>query len=394
LISQLTIAKRLTAAYVAGLTLIAVLSGTVHVLLDRVIVQQRDAGTVINVAGRQRMLSQRIALLASDVHAGDTKARQPLVDATALMERSENALVRGGDLGIVQPLSPAAQRYYFEGLAPLDPAVRAFLGAAHRFVAPVNGDDAEDAYRAMATDARTFLLPALDRAVSIFEGEANSRIDWLRTAQTVLLAVLLITLVLEALLIFRPLVLKVKRYSADLYELATRDGLTGLTNRRHFMESAARDFLLARRSPRRLSALILDIDHFKQINDTHGHAVGDKVLRHFAAIATGTLRRSDVLGRIGGEEFALVLNEIELSAAMTVAEKLRQTIADDRTEGLPAFTISVGVGLLERDDKDIDDVFRRADLALYTAKRGGRNRVAFEPAGEQDPIFVAEPASP
>jgi diguanylate cyclase (GGDEF)-like protein len=222
------------------------------------------------------------------------------------------------------------------------------------------------------------LLPNLNQAVSIFEDEANQRIAWLRTAQKVVLITLLLTLSLEAIFIFRPLVGRVRRYAANLYEMATRDSLTGLSNRRHFMDAGNRELLLARRSGRPLSVVMLDLDHFKSVNDTYGHAVGDSVLKRFSAIALATLRNSDVIGRIGGEEFALLLREMPPRDAAAVAEKLRAAVAADRSEGLPGFTVSIGVSGVDASDASLDDVLRRADKALYAAKAGGRNRVAVD----------------
>jgi diguanylate cyclase (GGDEF)-like protein len=373
--SERDVARRLTAAYVLGLTMVACLATVTHFLLNDVIVGQRDSATVINVAGRQRMLSQRIGLLASDLHAGDEGARAALSDAAALMRRSEDALTRGNDLGISHVLLPVERHYYFDGPDALDPAVRSFLDAVQRYLKPASPEEGEAAYRTLQVAAHTTLLPALDRAVSNFEGEANQRIEWLHTTQEIVLATLLITLALEAMFIFRPLVRKVRLYAEHLYEMATSDSLTGLANRRHFMANARREFLLARRSGQPLSVLILDIDHFKQINDKNGHAVGDSVLRRFAEVGSGALRASDLLSRIGGEEFALVLPGMEVSAALAVAEKLRLAVAEDRSEGLPPLTVSIGIGTLAPEDQGIDDVLRRADHALYAAKQGGRNRV-------------------
>ncbi len=374
--AERAIARRLTYAYIAGLALIAILSGAVHVLLNNVIVAQGDSATVINVAGRQRMLSQRIGLLATDLHAGDATARQPLLDAVTLMERSEKALMQGGDLGIRHELSPPAHRFYLEGATPLDFAVRQFVLDARRFAQPLPGDDVEAAYRRLQAAARTTLLPNLNQAVSIFENEANRRIEWLRTAQKVVLITLLITLSLEAIFIFRPLVDRVRRYAASLYELATRDSLTGLANRRHFMDVGNRELVLASRSGRPLSVAMLDLDHFKSVNDTYGHAVGDLVLKRFASLALATLRSSDIVGRIGGEEFALILREMSPFDASAVAEKLRAAAAADRSEGLPVFTVSIGISVANANDRSLDDVLRRADKALYAAKVEGRNRVA------------------
>lgn len=379
--SERAIARRLTYAYIAGLALIAILSGAVHLLLNNVIEAQGDSATVINVAGRQRMLSQRIGLLAMDLHAGDATARQPLMDAVTLMQHSEKALTEGGDLGISQQLSPAAHRFYREGSQPLDQSVSQFVQDARQFAEPTNGELAEAAYQHLQAAARTTLLPALNQAVSIFESEANGRIHWLRRAQRVVLFTLLLTLSLEAIFIFRPLVGRVRRYAANLYEMATRDSLTGLSNRRHFMDVGSREVLLASRSTKPLCVVMLDLDHFKAVNDGYGHAVGDAVLKRFAALSLETLRASDVMGRIGGEEFALLLRETTLPAALVVAEKLRRAVEEDRSEGYPALTVSIGISMIDQQDKNVDDLLRRADKALYRAKREGRNRIVVDALG-------------
>jgi len=387
LVSDRTVTRGLTAGYLLGLALIAGFSIGVHLLLDHVISQQHDAATIINVAGRQRMLSQRIGMLAADLKLGDTDARQPLLDAMALMQRSQDALVQGGDLGIRNALSPTARQFYFEGLEPLDPEVRRFLDVARRFAAPAEGDDVEDAFRRLEIMSRTGLLPALNQAVLLFEREANARVEQLRDAQSIVLVIILVALSLEAMFIFRPLVSRVSRYAAQLYEMATRDGLTGLSNRRDFMDRASHDLLLARQSGKPLSAIVLDLDHFKKINDHYGHAVGDAVLRRFAEISTTALRPRNAMSRIGGEEFALVLPDTALPDAMAVAERLRNVVANDRSASLPVFTLSVGVSALEAGDKSIDDVLSRADRALYKAKKDGRNRVAT--LLHDDPLFAA-----
>ncbi|WP_198670424.1 diguanylate cyclase [Oceanicella sp. SM1341] len=372
--TERSIAHRMTIAYLVGLTLLAVLSSAVHFLLDGVIVQQQDSATVINVAGRQRMLSQRIALLAADMEDGKADARNQMLEAAQAMERAQDALINGGDLGIARALSPAARALYFDGPAPLDAKVRSYLGAVARYAA--GGDDATGAYTQITRMARSELLPDLDAAVKLFEREAQDDVAWMRTAQKVVLATLLLTLALEAVFIFHPLVRMVRNYAAHLYEMATQDGLTGLPNRRHFMETADRQFQIARRTGQPLAALVLDLDHFKQINDTHGHATGDAVLRHFAEVATRVLRAGDMISRTGGEEFALMLPLMNRSGALTVAEKLRQAIAEQPDEALPAITVSVGVSISDPADRSVEELLRRADKALYDAKAAGRNRVS------------------
>jgi len=365
---------RLTAAYVIALTLIAILSGGVHLLLDNVIAEQRDAATIINIAGRQRMLSQRIALLGNDLYRGDEAARQPLRDAIALMRRSQDALVQGNDLGISNPLSADASAHYFSGANPLDARVRAFLNDAERFVE--TGD--ETSFRQFHLAARDTLLPALDRAVSIFESEANGRTHWLRQAQQVVLAILLTTLLAEAFFIFRPMVTRIRLYAGRLFDLASRDSLTGLPNRRFLVDSGEAAVIQARRDGTELSCLLVDLDHFKSINDQYGHATGDAVLVRFAELAQAAVRQGDVVGRTGGEEFAILLPGAGEGGALLVAEKLRALLDCDRSDSLPHFTASIGATTLTPGDRGLPDLFSRADAALYVAKGLGRNRVRFE----------------
>lgn len=164
----------------------------------------------------------------------------------------------------------------------------------------------------------------------------------------------------------------------ELERLATTDPLTGISNRRYFMDFATKEFLRSQRYSHVFSAIQMDIDHFKKINDTHGHAIGDEVLNAFAVNCQEILRESDVLGRIGGEEFSIILPETEKQGALIVAERFRQTIADLKVyadDHAVRFTVSIGLTSLRQDDADIKAVLRRADEALYLAKNGGRNKV-------------------
>lgn len=379
-----TVVSRLTAAYVTALALIALLSGGVHLLLDNVIAEQRDAATIINIAGRQRMLSQRIALLGTDLVHGDETARAPMQEAIALMRRSQDALVHGQDLGISNTLSADATAHYFGGLSPLDAKVRAFLGAADQFL--TSGDAA--AYQQFHAAARDFLLPSLNQAVSIFENEANARTQWLRQAQQVVLAILLTTLLAEALFIFRPMVTRIRLYAGRLFDLATRDGLTGLPNRRFLVDTGEAAIIQARRDGSPLSCLLVDLDHFKSINDRYGHATGDAVLVRFAELAQAALRQGDTIGRTGGEEFAVILPGAGEAGALLVGEKLRAMLEADNAPGLPRFTASIGATTLTVGDRSLPDLFARADAALYVAKGLGRNRVRFEAAQPAQPEGV------
>ena len=155
------------------------------------------------------------------------------------------------------------------------------------------------------------------------------------------------------------------------------DELTGLSNRRAFLEAAELEMLRWRRAPRPLSLLMIDADHFKQINDRHGHAAGDAVLRHLAAGLASTLREIDVVARMGGEEFVALLPGTGLDGAENVALRISRNVAAQPAlvDGQPIpYTVSVGVATMEPELADILTLLQRADAAMYLAKRNGRNR--------------------
>jgi diguanylate cyclase (GGDEF)-like protein len=170
-----------------------------------------------------------------------------------------------------------------------------------------------------------------------------------------------------------------KRAEEALRYLAVTDPLTGLYNRHRFFELASREFERARRYAHPLSIIIIDIDNLKPINDTHGHLAGDCLIQSIGSECTRQLRKTDVLGRYGGDEFIALLPETELSETLQVIDRLREHIAQTpvsfEDQSLPT-TISVGVAGLERDCSGIEDLLARADKALYAAKQAGKNRVS------------------
>ncbi|WP_434618518.1 diguanylate cyclase [Azospirillum sp. B2RO_4] len=187
-----------------------------------------------------------------------------------------------------------------------------------------------------------------------------------------------------------------KRVESELRRMATTDPLTGLSNRRRFMELAEVEMARLRRYGRAVSVLMLDIDRFKAINDTHGHAVGDHALVTLAEICRDELRDTDHIGRLGGEEFAIILPETPLASAAEVAERLRQRLAlaevpvvpGDHGHGCLRMTVSIGVAMCGDEDASIERALGRADRALYEAKAAGRNRVVVSD-GYPGPAFAS-----
>jgi diguanylate cyclase (GGDEF)-like protein/PAS domain S-box-containing protein len=170
-----------------------------------------------------------------------------------------------------------------------------------------------------------------------------------------------------------------KHLELELTRQAHLDYLTGLSNRRHFMEQAEVEMSRAVRYDTPLSLLMIDIDLFKNVNDTYGHQVGDIVLQALSKICQETLRQVDVAGRLGGEEFAIILPETDSNEALEVAERLRTIVAKTEVAipvGLPIhFRVSIGVTTLGNKDINIDTLLNQADKALYEAKETGRNKV-------------------
>jgi len=170
-----------------------------------------------------------------------------------------------------------------------------------------------------------------------------------------------------------------KQIEAELQAFATTDFLTQLANRRHFMRQLDAELARLQRSPEQSAAILMfDLDYFKAINDRWGHNVGDQALRHFATILCSQLRKSDTAGRLGGEEFAVVLSEANLDKAMHFATRIQNELAKAPIVHAGEriyLAVSVGISSLNASDASVEAALSRSDIALYCAKRGGRNRI-------------------
>jgi diguanylate cyclase (GGDEF)-like protein len=174
-----------------------------------------------------------------------------------------------------------------------------------------------------------------------------------------------------------------------LRDQSIRDPLTGLFNRRYMEESLEREIARATRSATSVALLILDLDHFKNVNDTYGHAAGDHVLRELGYVLRFRSRSEDVVARHGGEEFLLMLPGMDKIDAVQRAEELRIAISEIQiTDGgidLPPVTVSIGVATFPDHGHTADELLRAADRALYKAKNAGRDRVMLVPSGSRAP---------
>ncbi len=181
------------------------------------------------------------------------------------------------------------------------------------------------------------------------------------------------------------LLMHIERADVAARRLATIDPLTGVYNRRTFLELAERELARCGRTGAALSVIMLDIDHFKRVNDSFGHLAGDETLRRFVALVQGCLRRADLVVRYGGEEFCVLLPEVHLNEAAALAERIRAAVARSPLvigSAIIPITVSAGVAALQGSDGvNIDHLLHRADAALYGAKNQGRNRVVAQAGG-------------
>ncbi|MCX7628602.1 MAG: sensor domain-containing diguanylate cyclase [Methylophilaceae bacterium] len=217
--------------------------------------------------------------------------------------------------------------------------------------------------------------------------DGTNRFEWLHkridTGQPFYAEVLLNAMHFSDRLVLQAVVRDIserKRFEMELERQAHLDYLTGVSNRRHFMQLAEHEILRATRYGSPLSVLMMDVDHFKRINDTYGHKAGDLVLKQLVVTCRQSLREVDILGRLGGEEFAILLPETMLDESLEVANRVRQAIEVSLVSidnGVVIhYTVSIGVTSLKHGNEAVDTLLHEADQALYQAKNKGRNQVA------------------
>jgi diguanylate cyclase (GGDEF)-like protein len=377
--------RHVTLTYVLALAVIAGLSIGSHLLADKIVAKQEETARIVNLSGRQRMLSQRIAELSLELGqtaAGDERSEieSRLSQAIKQMDKSHAALTLGSaELGIEPTGSRAVAAIYDEEPHHLNRRVTDYLSLASAFLAlPPDQRGESTALKAILDTAHETILVSLDEVVKQYQLDSEAAIKRLRVTLFAMMTVMLFTLAIEAAFIFRPLFRRLRRTQAELIEVASTDPLTGCMNRRHLVDSAERELDRARRYGFPTCVLMLDIDHFKQINDRYGHAVGDEAIRSLVRSLLESLRSTDILGRMGGEEFAIILPQTGLEEGKVAAEKLRLAVAQEPVRfGNHAFGMTVSIGLTEMSPEDdgFFDVLSRADQAMYLAKQRGRNQV-------------------
>ena len=388
-------ARRFTISYIFALSLIGLIAITTHFVVDRIARHQQIFAAEINFAGRQRMLVQQVARQAVEFSTADAVTRADVVRqmtrATDELEQAHKALISGAALqGVELYQSGNVDQLYFEPPQNLDMQIRAFISTAREVLAASEQgpEMVKTAIRQLETSANGGLAASLETAVSVYEREARDHASTLRQILLAMLAVLLATLIAEALFLFRPLFQRVRKQLQELHDLARTDPLTGCHNRRSFLLLAEHEYQQVRRTDGTACVMMLDIDRFKNVNDTYGHAVGDDVIRCMAGICLQSLRSADIFGRLGGEEFCAILPNTRIEDGRIAAEKVREAIEAAAVElpdgGQLNFTASIGISPLNKANNSVHQAMEQADANLYHAKNTGRNRVSGPEEAQND----------
>lgn len=377
--------RYMTATYAISLSFIALLSFLVHLMLDRVISEQDESGHYINISGQQRMLSQRVSLFTLDyIYSGNEEAKEIAVESLKKLRKNHDFLLKEHYESVAtnneSVLSSEMLSLYFDEPFRITTKVVAFESLVQE--ALLNREDysqireREPEFIMLAKES---LLAGFNAIVYQYEREGKQQVSRLKTVQNIVLIIVVLTLLIEALFIFRPMVNRVSTYASRLQKEANYDALSGLLNRRAFNTIAQRFFMASRRYNAPLSVIMLDIDFFKRINDAYGHDVGDRAIQWIANTLSESMRESDCIARIGGEEFIVLLPNTEMDGAIQTAEKIRRAISSGKFEvrdkEVP-ITVSLGVSVASNDDSNIEAVIKRADTALYNSKSTGRDKVS------------------
>jgi len=296
---------------------------------------------------------------------------EKILGATEVAPGGAIAVV-GEGLEVIARHPPLQDRGQGAGASPavLERIRRGEISGTYHAKSPVDGVERLYSYRR---------VPGYPLHITVGRATSEYFRHWWRDMAVVglLASVLTIVAVGSAVMIHRAWGAQ-RRVANVLETQAHTDSLTGLANRRRFFEVGEAELARARRYGTPLSVLMLDIDHFKAVNDAHGHSAGDRVLQQLSRTCLEVMRTVDVVGRVGGEEFAILLPETALEGAVEVAERLRVAVAKSavtRDEGAPIrYTVSIGVATLDG-NSNLDTLLSQSDTALYDAKHGGRNRV-------------------
>jgi diguanylate cyclase (GGDEF)-like protein len=382
----MTAAKKYKNIYLGTLAIIAILITASIVIIDDIVAEESNMVEVNDIGGRQRMLSERIVhLLLEYAIETDQSDRDQIVGLINLslipFDRTHNLLIRGhlanGQMII---FSDNIDDIFFDAPEYLDKKARIFIYNTREVLDQEWSPELVSSYyfKQLREAAKQDLHSSLEILATQYTENSKIRITQLRMIVAVLLGGIVIILFGVGTFVFIPMFKRIENQENELHKQAFIDPLTNCHNRRSFLTNASKSFERSRRYDHTFSVLYIDIDYFKSINDRYGHAVGDEAIKQMTRICQMNIRDSDILGRLGGDEFGIILQECGLEYATQTAEKLRSCVSDHviSDERMSVrLSISIGAVTINENDKDAFDILRRADNNLYEAKQTGRNLV-------------------
>jgi diguanylate cyclase (GGDEF)-like protein len=381
-------AKALTVAYVFAFAVIAVFTLAGHFTTYHIMKMQAESTDMTYQLSRIRGLTQKVPYHVANFGEHGTEIDQ-LILSQSLNEVESSHLFLISKIMGKDTISERLKDIYYSSRFELHSNVIRFLAIARKCVEEdiVHGDPkkiCEITVDLLSAGLSSDLSSGFDVALEGYRTETVQKIKKHHLIQVYGTIVILLVLLLEAILIFRPLIARIKIYHRLLLKQALEDPLTKLKNRRAFSKSAESELRQSQRNKTPVSIALMDLDKFKLVNDTYGHDVGDTVLKHFSSMLKKHLRGGDIIGRVGGEEFAVVLvRSTDGPEAFKVLDRMRELVANtpcpytDKSGKLCYlnYSVSIGVVALVPDDQKIEELLVISDEMLYKAKDTGRNKV-------------------
>ncbi len=378
--------KKYQRIYLTTFAFIALLITAALVIIDYIAAEESNMVEVNDIGGRQRVLSERtVHLLLEYAVEDDQTARSQIVNliesSLQQFDKTHKLLIRGYLAeGQMVYFSDSIDNIFFDEPEYLDEKARIFIYNTREVLDREWSPEFISSYylKQLREAAKQDLHSSLDALATQYTINSKSRITRLRIVVAILLGGIIVVLCGVGALVFNPMFKRIEEQEQELHKMAFIDPLANCHNRRSFLANAGTAFERSRRYKHTFAVLFIDIDRFKEINDKYGHAIGDEAIKEMTRICQDNIRDSDILGRIGGDEFGIILQECGLEFAIQNAEKLRERISDHIVSsdlGTIRFSISVGAATVVDSDKDIYDILKRADKNLYEAKRSGRNLV-------------------
>lgn len=372
--------------YFSSLTAIALLVAASHYVIDSIVSEESLMVDINEIGGRQRMLSERMVhLLLEYAVEKDPAERTDIIrlieQATDAFDRTHQLLIRGqiseGDTVVFED---NIDSLFFDEPRYLDEKARLFVYNTREVLAREWSPELISSFylNELREAAKASIHSGLEELAALYTQNSKARITRLRVIVAGFLITAILLVIAIGFFVFDPLFKRITAQQRELQKLAFRDPLTNLLNRRGFFNEAERQYQHSLENNTQFSVLFLDIDFLKTINDSFGHAMGDKVIVEIAQVCLNNLRSDELAGRIGGDEFGVILPNLSLEGATEVAERLRQAMSVNKIPGISGdmpVSLSIGVASVSQRDKNASETISRADKNLYEAKKTGRNLI-------------------